>query len=165
MLHKGSEFIVEVPAGTPHTQEPPPPRPRDLAESLGPINTFRALRVLLVDDNPTNRTLAVKFLTRLGHETVMARNGEEAIQWANRESFDVVLMDCVMPGMDGITATKELKHSLKQRCPKIVALTAEASEADRRKCLEAGMDDYLSKPFTREALEACLSKLPLPEKA
>lgn len=165
MLHKGSEFIVEIPAGTPHTQEPPPPRPRDLAESLGPINTFRALRVLLVDDNPTNRTLAVKFLTRLGHETVMARNGEEAIQWTNRETFDVILMDCVMPGMDGITATKELKHSLKQRCPKIVALTAEASEADRRKCLEAGMDDYLSKPFTREALEACLSKLPLPDKS
>jgi len=157
LLNKGSEFLIEVPAGFPVAPEPTP-RLADAAHS-----SFRAqtLRVLLVDDNATNRMFAVKLLTRMGHETVMARDGREAIQWVNRETFDVVLMDCVMPSMDGISATRELVQTLGEKCPYIIALTAEASDSDRKRCLEAGMNDYLSKPFTREALEAALVKATL----
>lgn len=165
LLHKGSEFIIEIPASPPDHPVPEPVDPQSAASSttsqVGDAggHGFKPLRVLLVDDNNINRTLAVKLLTRMGHETVMARDGQEAITWANKEPFDVILMDCVMPGMDGISATKELRYQLKDRCPRIVALTAEASESDRRKCLEAGMDEYLSKPFTRDALEACLYRV------
>ncbi len=157
LLNKGSEFLIEIPVGFPRDPEPT----TTPAESLAAACPTHSLRVLLVDDNATNRILAVKLLTRMGHETVMARDGREAIQWVSRESFDVVLMDCVMPSMDGISATRELVQTLGEKCPYIIALTAEASASDRNHCLSVGMNDYLSKPFTREALEAALAKVAL----
>ena len=119
-------------------------------------------RVLLVEDNPVNQELALHALEFLGLHTTLARNGVEAIEQLGRVRFDVVLMDCQMPEMDGFEATErwraaEWARGVKRRTP-IVALTAGAVDGDRDKCMAAGMDDYLSKPFSLEQLQATLRR-------
>ncbi len=113
--------------------------------------------VLLVEDNVVNQEVAKAMLKMLGCKTTTAMNGNEAVELLiNQEKcFDVVLMDCQMPEMDGFTATKhirEYEQSADKAAHPIVALTANALTGDRERCLEAGMDDYLSKPFTMPAL-------------
>jgi two-component system sensor histidine kinase/response regulator len=90
----------------------------------------------------------------------LARNGREAVQTAAQESFDLILMDCLMPEMDGFEATQSLRQSEQggQRHIPIVALTANAMEGDRERCLEVGMDDFLSKPFKQEELRTVLER-------
>ena len=123
-------------------------------------------RVLLVEDNPVNQELALHMLEFLGCRCAVARNGREAVGMARRRGFDVVLMDCQMPGMDGFEATAAIRLDEANagdagRVP-IIALTAGAVEGDRDKCLAAGMDDYLSKPFSTEQLERLMMRW-LPE--
>jgi signal transduction histidine kinase/DNA-binding response OmpR family regulator len=113
--------------------------------------------VLLVEDNIVNQEVAKAMLKMLGCKTTTAMNGKEAVELLiNQEKcFDIVLMDCQMPEMDGFTATKhirEYEQSVNKAAHPIVALTANALTGDRERCLEAGMDDYLSKPFTMPAL-------------
>lgn len=108
------------------------------------------LRVLLVEDNPVNQRVAKGMLQRLGCRIDVADNGEEAIQLFHRERYSVVLMDCQMPVLDGLTAARRIRAIEERRSsPRvpIVALTAQAMSGDRERCLEAGMDDYLAKPF------------------
>ena len=117
-----------------------------------------AKRVLVVEDNEVNQIVAVKNLKRLGFEAKVASRGRDAIELVKTESFDFVLMDCQMPEMDGFETTRRIRsHESGQTIP-IVALTANAMKGDREKCLEAGMDDYLSKPFTADSLKAVLDK-------
>ncbi len=109
-------------------------------------------RVLLVDDHPVNRMLALEILTGAGFHVDVATNGAEAVEARFRSPFDVVLMDCQMPVMDGYAAARTIRERERlidgePRVP-IVALTAAAIDGDREHCLAAGMDDYLSKPFT-----------------
>ena len=116
--------------------------------------TKRRYKMLLVEDTPLNIKLVTKLLTPLGHTVVVAENGKLAVDAVKRESFDVVLMDVQMPVMDGLEATKEIRkwesgnnqQSTIQRVP-IVAMTAYAVKGDKEKCLEAGMDGYISKPI------------------
>ena len=111
-------------------------------------------RILMAEDNPVNQRLAVAMLEMLGMEAVLANNGREAVQQAATGDFDLILMDCQMPEMDGYEATRRIREAESGgggRIP-IVALTANAMQGDREKCLEAGMDDYLSKPFTLQQL-------------
>ncbi len=115
--------------------------------------------VLLVEDNPVNRQVAQRLLTLAGIRFESAENGKEALDKMNAGPFAVVLMDCQMPIMDGYTATRrrrehEAGHGL-PRLP-IVAMTANAMLGDREKCLDAGMDDYMSKPLNRALLESTL---------
>ena len=115
--------------------------------------------VLLVEDNPVNRQVAQRLLTLAGIRFESAENGKEALDKMNAGQFAVVLMDCQMPIMDGYTATRrrrehEAGHGL-PRLP-IVAMTANAMLGDREKCLDAGMDDYMSKPLNRALLESTL---------
>ncbi len=125
-------------------------------------------RVLLVEDNDVNLLVAKAMLERLGCDFVCALNGEQSVDIVvgQRESFDLVLMDCQMPVMDGFTATKVIRRDEAKdgRAPiPIIALTANAIAGDRERCLAAGMTDYLSKPFTmpqlREAIEKQLAEV------
>ncbi len=116
-------------------------------------------RVLVVEDNTVNRILAVNFLHNLGHAVAEAKDGREALEKLRAEPFDLVLMDVRMPGMDGIEATRRIRAG--EAGPPdipIVALTAFALTGDRERLLEAGMDDYLSKPIEASALGRMLEK-------
>jgi signal transduction histidine kinase/ActR/RegA family two-component response regulator len=125
----------------------------------------RRLKILLAEDNPVNQRLAQLMLERMGHTVVTAKNGREARDTADRQSFDVILMDVQMPEMDGFEATAAIREgqqaSGRARTP-IVALTAHAMSGDREQCLAAGMDDYLAKPIHMEALVELLDRLTAP---
>jgi CheY-like chemotaxis protein len=117
------------------------------------------LSVLLVEDNMVNRTLALEMLQRLGCDAMHAGNGVEALDALEKQDFDVVLMDCQMPVMDGFIATRKLRErelQKKKEPTRVVALTANALAGDREACLAAGMNDYLAKPFTLAQLRNLL---------
>jgi len=119
------------------------------------------IRVLLVEDNIINQEMALGILNAFGCATTVASNGVEALHSFEAGEFDVVLMDCHMPEMDGFAATAEIRRretaSGSRRTP-VVALTAFAMEGDRQRCLDAGMDDYLAKPFKIDALRAMVQR-------
>ncbi|MGC3973055.1 MAG: PAS domain S-box protein [Nitrospira sp.] len=131
----------------------------------------RAARILVAEDSPVNREVAVGMLEILGYHVEMAENGRQAFELVGRSQFDLVLMDCQMPEMDGLTATGEIRRregsSVQPRLT-IIALTANAMQGDREQCLAAGMDDYLTKPYTQVQLQAVVQKWlnkPAPEQA
>jgi signal transduction histidine kinase/ActR/RegA family two-component response regulator len=138
---------------------PPEAVPATVAPTAGPV---RALRVLLVEDNPVNQQLAIAMLRRWGHEVVVADNGERALALVQPGAFDLALMDMQMPVMDGLTATREIRaREAAQAWPRlhIVAMTANAMREDEERCLAAGMDDYLSKPIRAPELRRRLDAL------
>ena len=121
------------------------------AESVGQT------RVLVAEDNIVNRKVAEKTLNRLGQKPDFALNGEEAVRMVTETDYDVVLMDVHMPVMDGLEATRQIRATIQEdRQPRIVAMTASAMLEDREACLAAGMDDFVSKPVTIDALRDCL---------
>ncbi len=134
-----------------------------------PLETLRAAvedagaplrgRVLLAEDNLVNQRVTERMLAKIGCQVDVAVNGREAVEMALEGGYDLVLMDCHMPGMDGFEATRELRRRLpgSARLP-IVALTASAMEGDRERCLAAGMDDFLGKPVKAGELEATLRR-------
>ena len=130
-----------------------------VAISLTPRETGR--RVLLVEDNPVNREVATGMLELLGYRVDSAEDGCQALERSETLSYDLILMDCQMPVMDGFTATAGIRERERQtqaaHIP-IIALTANAMERDRKQCLAAGMDDYLSKPFTQHQLKDLLDR-------
>jgi signal transduction histidine kinase/DNA-binding response OmpR family regulator len=127
----------------------------------------RRLRVLLAEDNAVNQKLVMRLLEGQGHRVVLAPNGREALAALDGEPFDVVLMDVQMPEMDGYEATAVLREREKAagRHTPILALTAHALKGDRERCLEAGMDGYLSKPIRAEELFQALHDLAPPARA
>lgn len=123
-------------------------------------NLLASGRVLLVEDNRVNRTIALKLLDKMGVEAVMAEDGQQAVDAVEKEEFDLILMDCQMPVMDGYDATLAIRRREEEtgrRVP-IVALTASARESDRQRCLDVGMDGFLSKPLTVNELRAGVLK-------
>jgi two-component system, sensor histidine kinase and response regulator len=115
--------------------------------------------VLLVEDNLNNEFMGVEFLQRIGCAIEVARNGGDAIDLAAKSDFDVILMDCHLPELDGFEATGLIREQQdgRRRVP-IIALTANAMTGTRERCLAAGMDDYLSKPISLQDLTKCLSR-------
>ena len=120
-----------------------------------------SLRILLTEDNAVNQKVALRILERMGFQADIAANGLEALEAVRRQPYDVVLMDVQMPEMDGLEATRKIRHlaSLKDLpSVRIIAMTANATEEDRRACFEAGMDDYIAKPIRVEELADALSR-------
>jgi PAS domain S-box-containing protein len=117
-------------------------------------------RILVAEDNPVNQKVAQHLLAHLGFRSDLVANGLEAIAAFERLPYDIVLMDVQMPELDGLEATRRIRKSDTTTAspPWIIALTANAMEGDADSCLEAGMDDYLSKPIKKEALDAALSR-------
>lgn len=116
--------------------------------------------ILLAEDNPVNQKVALHQLRELGFITHIVASGREAIEAVERNNYELVLMDCQMPGMDGMQATQEIRHleSGQGRHVPIIALTAHAIQGDRDRCIKAGMDDYISKPVTLRKLKSILAK-------
>jgi CheY-like chemotaxis protein len=140
----------------------PQAMPIDGAQSKSeePLRKLRPMRVLLAEDNQVNALLATALLTRNGHRVDPVANGEEAIEALERADYDVILMDVHMPGMDGLEATRRIRAlgDTRAKTP-IVAVTANAMDDDRRRCLDAGMNDFITKPIAPDALFDLLSRI------
>ncbi len=158
---QGSSFAVTVVVGKVAPEDVPPA----LSALPAPPDTGAAgqapLRMLLVEDNAINQEIALAMLEDSDYDATPADNGRRALALWERYPFDVILMDCQMPEMDGFEATRRVRRMEAQqgrdRTP-IIALTANAILGDRELCLDAGMDDYLAKPYTRAALLAVLAR-------
>jgi CheY-like chemotaxis protein len=120
----------------------------------------RSLCILVAEDNAVNQRVAVRMLEKAGHRVDLVSNGREAVEALDRQPYDLVFMDCLMPQMDGFEATRAIRvaEAGTDRHVPIVALTANAMQRDREQCLAAGMDDYLTKPFSKQALTAVLER-------
>ena len=165
-LGRGSTFWFTLPLVTPSASgdtsetSPVPADEADEAADDDPTPLPSGLRVLVADDNPMNQTLTARMLTHLGCNHDMVSDGQQAIDAIDKAEYDLVLMDCQMPILDGYDAVRlirqqELWKGIGPHDPRrlpVVALTASAMETDRQRCFDAGMDDYMSKPFTMEAL-------------
>ncbi len=116
------------------------------------------LRILLAEDNLVNQKVALLMLKKLGYDADVVANGLEVIEALQRQTYDLILMDVQMPEMDGLDATKWIIQNLTQK-PYIIAMTANAMLGDRQKCLDAGMNDYITKPVTLELLKKALIKI------
>ena len=117
------------------------------------------LKILLAEDNIINQKVAQRLLKRMGYDIDIVNNGLEVLESIKNIKYDIILMDIQMPEMDGLEATRQMcKEYEKDARPRIIAMTAEAMEGDREKCMEAGMDDYISKPIKVEELIAALKQ-------
>ncbi len=143
---------------------------RSLGESMEDVGEDKAsrqiaevdvppLNILVAEDNEVNQQVAKLALARLGHRMTLAENGQQTLELWRQGNFDLILMDVQMPEMDGITATKHLRAEEGGRCHiPIVAATAHAMASDRDKCIEAGMDDYITKPINLEQLQHTIAR-------
>lgn len=144
-------------------QAPPAPRVGGAAPEATPSPAEQPdespLRVLVVEDDKVNQLVVMGMLRQMAHRGDCVADGIEALEALTRGSYDVVLMDIRMPNMDGIEATQRIRHQTGPvaRIP-IVALTANATTEERLRCAEAGMNDFISKPFRRAELETMLQK-------
>jgi signal transduction histidine kinase/CheY-like chemotaxis protein/streptogramin lyase len=143
-----------------------PDKPNPTLQEQAVTGKFAALngRILVVEDNVVNQRVACRLLERLGLRTDVAANGREAVEMSALVPYSLVLMDCQMPEMDGYEATREIRRREgSTRQVAVIAMTADAMESSRERCLTAGMDDYLSKPVKLDELHAALSRW-LPQK-
>ncbi|MEH2405349.1 ATP-binding protein [Nostoc sp.] len=135
--------------------------PKSVPMSFSPSPDSHKLRILLTEDNLVNQKIALKQLKSLGYSADVAGNGKEALQLLEKIPYDLILMDCQMPVLDGLETTKEIHRWQESsfasgRRPVVIAMTANAMKEDKQMCLDAGMDDYLSKPVMKENLAATL---------
>ncbi len=130
------------------------------ATTINTVMRLEMLSVLVAEDNAVNQTIIDAMLRQLGHRITLVGNGREALDALASADFDLVLMDCNMPQMDGIEATRRLRASgLRNATIPIIALTANAMDGDRERCLAAGMDDFVAKPVTMATLRASIDRL------
>lgn len=162
-LGRGSTFTATLECGLPlPAQKPRRTRPaRRGLESEKPAQPGGGLRILLAEDEPVNRIFTVRALQKLGHAVDAAADGREALAMLERGAYDLVLMDIQMPRLNGLEATRRIRSGQVEGVPPtmpVVALTAYAMEGDRQKGLEAGMDEYVTKPFEPAELTAAMER-------
>jgi CheY-like chemotaxis protein len=147
----GSHFSIRIPVLTRNNQERP--------VKIEANRPSKALNILIVEDTESNQLVIKLILNKLGHNVCIANNGSEAIKFLeqNSQELDMVLMDVSMPVMDGITATRLIRK--KRISIPIIALTAHALESDKRMCLKAGMDGFISKPVRRQDIYEVIQSL------
>ncbi len=154
---RGSTFHVRIVVGL-ASAEPAAAHP--IAQTAAPMAAAKPaapLRLLIADDNPINRKVGVALLSGLGYAADVVANGAEALRAVETDAYDLVFLDVEMPVMDGYEAARRIRAArLHAARPRLVAMTAHARPSDRERCLEAGMDDFLSKPLQVEALQALL---------
>jgi len=150
---QGATFWFELPL-----TEAPLPEPDSGAILPDDPAPGRGLRVLVVEDNTVNQMVAGHLLSQLGCEVDTAGNGQEALVMTRDFHYDLVFMDCRMPVMDGFEATRRLRARPGGEAMPVIALTANAMQGDRERCLSVGMDDYLSKPIAADALHRMVSR-------
>jgi signal transduction histidine kinase/CheY-like chemotaxis protein len=156
---QGSTFILELELA--FVQSAQPPRPSNQPVPLG-----HGQSVLLVEDNPVNQTVIEAMLRSLGYQVTLAADGSQALHWAEQASFAAILMDCHLLDLDGYATTRRIRQMKEHFTTPIIALTANAQQDGRERCLAAGMNDYLAKPFKRTDLHKILLHwLPCPTKA
>lgn len=152
-LDKGSSFTFDL-----HLQE----GEEVISISSDSQNTDKSsvadLHVLVAEDNATNQMVVGAMLKRLGYAYDICNNGQEAINALNKKQYDMILMDCQMPVLDGFAATEKIRMNPKWQTLPIIALTAGATDKEQKQCFEAGMNDFLSKPITINVLEKSLIK-------
>lgn len=119
---------------------------------------FPDLNVLIVEDNQINQEVCKDILELMGCKVTLAVDGNEAVKFAQGSPYELILMDIQLPGIDGYEATRQIRRDGNPFRPIIIALTASALDNDKGKCLEAGMDDYISKPMEASQLEDALLK-------
>jgi len=116
-------------------------------------------KILLVEDNKVNQMVATSILKKVGYNATVVSNGEEALEILQREHFDLVLMDCHMPVMDGYEATRRIRQLEGEMAQvPIVAMTADAATSDRERCLNVGMNDHMAKPIEIASLKAMVEQ-------
>ena len=164
-LSKGSEFVVTLPVEC--KQAVVDESQIDELTSVSGARSLKDLRVLLADDNDMIRSVYSQLIQSLGCTCVLANDGQQAIDRYKLEKFDLILMDCHMPVLDGFSATAAIRQletaDIGRPVTPIIALSASLSEQDRRKCKEVGIDEFCSKPIKRKALEELLVKVCLKE--
>jgi CheY-like chemotaxis protein len=138
-----------------------PARSKGIETNDDPCQTIAPLKILLAEDGKANQIMAVGLLTKWGHAVEIAENGEVAVAMWQAGSYDVILMDVQMPLLDGLEATAQIRELEAESHTPIIAMTARAMKGDRQRCLDAGMDDYVSKPVRRVELERVLRDLTL----
>ena len=157
---KGSTFCFSIFADPATEVELVKARELPLSDRLQPYQ-LGPLRLLLAEDNEVNQKVTLRMLNKLGIRADIAANGLEVLQALERQPYDIVLMDIQMPEMDGLEATKFIRQLWPgDESPHIIAVTAHALEGDRQRCLDAGMNDYISKPMRIEELIGALCKYP-----
>ena len=126
-----------------------PPVANSFLENAAKLGPLKPLRILVAEDNPTNQAVVTKILKRLGYQADVAANGQQALEMTQANIYDLVLMDCHMPIMDGFEATRKIREKFSTgNCPRIIALTASSTHEDVRNCLAAGMNGHLAKPIS-----------------
>jgi CheY-like chemotaxis protein len=152
---QGSTFSFTLPLGSSTTNDPSK-EPADGDDRY--VSPALRGRILVVENDRINQRVIGHFLKQMGLEVVFVGDGYEAVHSGTTAPWDAILMDCQLPGLDGLEATRQIRGKLANRTLPIIALTANASTADRAACLDAGMDDFLTKPVRRELLAATLSR-------
>jgi len=154
----GSTFWFTVALDRGADRPAPAPVPASACAQTRHVEERASRRILLVEDNATNQVLALALLKKHGFRADVAGNGREAIEALARADYDLVLMDCQMPEMDGFEATRRIRSTAPVRNPRvpIIAMTANAMQGDRELCLATGMNDYIAKPIQSGQLAVVL---------
>jgi signal transduction histidine kinase/CheY-like chemotaxis protein len=152
----GSTFHFTIPLteskqSVPHNEKSLYSENKNLGQKL-------PLKILVAEDNAINQTIIKKLLLKIGYNCSLAINGKEAVDTLQKEDFDIVFMDMQMPILDGLEATRKIRRMNKDKRPVIIAMTANVLAEDRKKCFDSGMDDFVGKPVTLNALVSVLSK-------